>query len=184
MALLIVPVLLMLTEEPAAAQKVDEGLATLIERAEAGDAEAQYNLGALYSSDGPTVQKNDIKAVKWYRMSAENGYAEAQVVLGLRYAQGDGIPKNFAKAFMWYGRAAEQGHAHAQLLLAGAYGLGEGVPKNRVEAYKWAALSKAMGNPPTAELFLIKIARMMTTEQIAEAQELADEWWEAHKRKE
>jgi len=45
--------------------------------AEQGDAEAQLNLGDMYS-DGEGIAKDDREAVKWYRLAAEQGNKIAQ----------------------------------------------------------------------------------------------------------
>ena len=47
--------------------------------AEHGLAEAQYNLGVMYSK-GQGVPRDDAEAVKWYRMAAAQGYARARAV--------------------------------------------------------------------------------------------------------
>jgi TPR repeat protein len=60
------------------------GPKTLEERAEAGDAEAQYNLGWMYSN-GDGVPQDHKEAVKWYRLAAGQGHAEALVNLGNMY---------------------------------------------------------------------------------------------------
>ena len=44
--------------------------------AEQGDASAQYNLGVMYSF-GRGVPENYAEAVRWWRLAAEQGYAEA-----------------------------------------------------------------------------------------------------------
>jgi TPR repeat protein len=49
--------------------------------AEQGNAFAQYNLGLMYAL-GQGVQRNDSEAVKWYRLAAGQGFAEAQTYLG------------------------------------------------------------------------------------------------------
>lgn len=43
--------------------------------AEQGDAEAQCNLGVLYKN-GQGVNKDFNKAFEWYKLSAEQGYAD------------------------------------------------------------------------------------------------------------
>ncbi len=50
-------------------------------RAEAGDAEAQFNLGVRYDV-GRGVPEDDVEAVRWYRLAAEQGDAYAQYDLG------------------------------------------------------------------------------------------------------
>ena len=75
--------------------------------AEQGKAEAQYNLGLMYSL-GKDIPKNDPEAIKWYLRAAEQGFAEAQTNLGLMYGKGQGIEQNFNEAVKWYRLAAEQ----------------------------------------------------------------------------
>ena len=58
--------------------------------AEQGIAEAQYNLGLMYSN-GQGVPRDDEEAVKWYRLAAEQGFAESQTNLGLMYGTGRGV---------------------------------------------------------------------------------------------
>ena len=61
------------------------------ELAEAGDADAQFNLGILYAN-GYGVLKNYIKAFVWYEKAALQGYDEAYFNLGLFYYNALGIP--------------------------------------------------------------------------------------------
>ena len=42
------------------------------------------------------------------RKLAEQGYAEAQYVLGYMYDEGAGVPQDFKEAVRWYRKAAEQ----------------------------------------------------------------------------
>ena len=49
--------------------------------AEAGDAEAQNNLGLMYFN-GRGVAQDEAEAVAWYRRAAEQGFANAQYNLG------------------------------------------------------------------------------------------------------
>ena len=46
--------------------------------AEQGDADAQYNLGAMYDN-GRGVPEDDAEAVRWFRLAVEQGHAGAQV---------------------------------------------------------------------------------------------------------
>ena len=57
--------------------------------AEQGRADAQFNLGNMYSA-GRGVLKDDAEAVRWYRKAAEQGAADAQFNLGISYATGEG----------------------------------------------------------------------------------------------
>ena len=82
-------------------------------RAEAGDANAQNNLGAMYDN-GTGVAENVQEAVKWYRLAAEQGDANSQFVLGLMYENGEGVSGNDVRAYIWYSVAAAQGAAYAE----------------------------------------------------------------------
>ena len=55
------------------------------------------------------MAQNQEEAVKWYRKSAEQGYADAQYNLAELLLSKDG-----KEAFKWYQKAAKQGHAGAQ----------------------------------------------------------------------
>ena len=74
---------------------------------------AQYFLGVMYR-DGQGVPKNYKTAVKWFRLAAKQGHADAQTSLGVMYQDGKGVPKNDKTAVKWYKLAAEQGDADAQ----------------------------------------------------------------------
>ncbi len=69
--------------------------------------------------------------------AAEQGLAEAQYNLGVRYYLGQGVPQDFTEAAKWYQKPAEQGLAYAQYKLGVMYSNGRGVPKDDAEAVKW-----------------------------------------------
>jgi uncharacterized protein len=68
--------------------------------AEAGDARAQYSLGALYS-DGKGVAKDYVVAATWLRRAADRGHASAQSLLGLMYSEGVGVTRDPIAAHLW-----------------------------------------------------------------------------------
>jgi TPR repeat protein len=78
----------------------------LTDRANAGDAEAQYSLWVYYDH-GQGVPQNYTKAVYWYIKSAVQGNASAQCMLGNSYYTGQGVPQDYAKAAYWYIRSVE-----------------------------------------------------------------------------
>jgi hypothetical protein len=80
--------------------KTVEGEKTIQERAEQGNADAQYNLGVMYDN-GQGVPQDKAEAVKWYRKAAEQGHARSQFSLGLMYAVGEGVPMDKVKAYMF-----------------------------------------------------------------------------------
>ena len=88
-------------------------------------------------------------ALAWYRKAADQGYAEAQVILGWHYHTGEGVPQDDdEEAVRWYRLAAGQGHAQAQYNLGVAYRDGDGVPQDDVESIRWFRLSADQGHAP------------------------------------
>src|ERR1700743_1863214 len=61
---------------------------------------------------------DDIPYIKGVRARAEKGIASDQVILGMKYDQGDGVPKDAAEAMKWYRKAADQGYEPAKKILA------------------------------------------------------------------
>ena len=105
----------------------------------------QLNLGIRYDI-GLGVPQDAAEAVRWYRLAAEQGYADAQGNLGLMYANGEGVPQDAAEAVRWYRLAADQGHANAQITLGAMYAFGEGVPQDDAEAVRWYRLAANQGD--------------------------------------
>ena len=108
----------------------------LTQKAEAGDAQAQTDLGNRYYYGKEGVAKDFTEAVKWYRKAAEQGYARAQRNLGNSYYCGEGVTEDYAEAVKWYRKAAEQGYALALWDLCNSYYDGKGVEKDYAEAVK------------------------------------------------
>ena len=107
--------------------------------------------------NGQGVPEDDMEAVKWWRKAAEQGDEAAQYNLGIAYANGIGVPQDDIKAY-------------ALLHLAEN---GEGVRKDNVAAYAWFSLET--GTIADGIQALRDLAKSMTPEQIAEAQELSKE---------
>ncbi len=145
--------------------------------AEKSDADAQYQLGRMYSS-GEGVSQDEAAAMSWYRKAAERGSADAQRHLGIVYDGGLGVPQDYETAVSWLRRAAEQGDSASQYILGLKYGLGrEGVPRDVVQAHKWLNLSATdPKNIVVAAKARESLAKEMTPAQIEEAQRLAREW--------
>ena len=114
------------------------------DKAESGDAAAQFKLGWLYTT-GTILPKNYTECVKWYRLAAEQGDVNAETCLGFAYLTGNGVERSETEAVKWSRLAAEQGDAFAQCNIGLAYAKGLGVEKNSVEAVKWFLLSANQG---------------------------------------
>lgn len=110
---------------------------SLLYCAERGDFEAQSSVGIRYGR-GDGVEKNDTLAVKWFRMSAENGWAQGEYNLGICYYNGEvGLEVDYSEAVKWFRKAAEQGYDSAQYMLGYCYWKGKGVNKSDEQAYEW-----------------------------------------------
>ena len=70
------------------------------QKAEQGDANAQYNLGWMYDN-GESTLKDSKQAFYWYKKSAEQENANAQQNLGWMYDNGEGTLKDSKQAFYW-----------------------------------------------------------------------------------
>ena len=62
---------------------------------------------------GRGVAQDDQQAVTWYRKAAEQGDADAQYNLGIRYADGKGVTQDYIEAHMWFSLAAAGGEERA-----------------------------------------------------------------------
>jgi uncharacterized protein len=76
---------------------------------------------------------------------AEQGPAKAQTILGVMYANGQGVPQNSSEAMKWYRLAADQGDAAAQTALGVIYANGLGVPQDRPKAVEWTRTAADQG---------------------------------------
>lgn len=103
----------------------------LVELAEKGNAEAMFKLSRCYKN-GIGVEKNYDKAVELIFKSAENGYVEAQLALGVWL-----LESHPQEGFKWLYKAAEQGNAMAQQNIGFCYEKGIGIAQNYSEAFKW-----------------------------------------------
>ena len=146
----------------------------ILKRAEAGNPDAQNQLGVFYS-EGRGVPQNYHEAKDWFKKAADQGHADAQVNLGTLYSLGQGATFSDQMAMFWFQKAAEQRNALAFAKLGMMYEHGRGVPQSLVDAHMWYNLSAAYGEKRAAES-RNAVATRMTSAQIAEAEERAKKW--------
>lgn len=85
--------------------------------AEAGDADAQYNIGWMYLN-GYGLRVNDSLALEWWRKASEQGHSDASFSIGMLYSLGEGeVPKSEEKAIDYYLLAVEDGQEDAVTIL-------------------------------------------------------------------
>jgi TPR repeat protein len=125
-------------------------LSDIQQRAEAGDAQAQFEFGRAYE-DGKGLPQDDAKAVEWFRKSAEQGNAQAENSLGVMYALGRGITRDREEAVRWYKKAAKQGSAEGLYNVAISYYNGEGVDASMSKACTWMMAAQRKGDKQAEE---------------------------------
>lgn len=79
----------------------DRDMANRYERsAQAGDDDAQFNLGALYAA-GVGRQRSDAEAFRWFSRAADQGHSHGMLIVAGLYASGRGVEKDKVKAYSW-----------------------------------------------------------------------------------
>jgi cell division septation protein DedD len=140
---------------PAAAQSVRAGIeawqkgdtagAVAIWRplAQAGDADAAFNLGQAYRL-GKGVVIDLAQAQNWLEKAARKGHVDAQTTLGLLLFQNG----NRVSAMRWLTQAAEAGEPRALLMVGTALYNGDGIAEDHVKAYAYVSRAAAQGLAP------------------------------------
>lgn len=124
----------------------------LLAMAKSKDAEAISALGLVKFYGGNGFRKNISDSLKWNRLAAENGSAEAKYILGNHYFKGLGVKKSYPTARDWYQKAAVENNIPAQKALAKMWNEGvEGVVK-KYDAQYWLNQAIALGDAEAAYL--------------------------------
>lgn len=77
--------------------------------ADAGDAEAQDDIGQLF-----LISEKYQAAIYWFQQAAQQNNADAMQWLGHCHLNGKGVPKDENLGIMWLAKAAALGHVIAQ----------------------------------------------------------------------
>ncbi len=104
----------------------------------------KFNL-AERSFYGKGTERNIKVAVFWYLESANEGYSEAEFLVGSFYSEGKYLERNYVESASWYKKAANHGHSKAQFMLGCFYKLGLGVPHDTKEAVQLVVKSAENG---------------------------------------
>lgn len=126
---------------------------------------------------GQGVTQDFQEAAKWFRKAAEQGSEKAKILFADLLYQGKGVAQDYKEALTLFQWAAGKGNILSQFRLATMYVDGHGVSKDYAQAHKWLSLAVqgSNGNQELKEQ-LHRLEKVMTPEQIAEAQKLAREW--------
>lgn len=115
--------------------------------ANAGDADAQFNLGQAYTL-GRGVPVDLAVAQGWFRKAALQGHLQATVKYGLvLFDQG-----KRSEAAPWLDKAAKWGDPRAELVLGTMLFNGDGVAKDWPRAYALIVRAAAAGTPRATEV--------------------------------
>jgi TPR repeat protein len=85
-------------------------------------------------------------ALKCTQTKAEQGDAEAQFNLGLRFATGGDKALDYTKAAHWYLKAANQNHPLAQFNLGLMFAGGQGVAQDEDKSVMWMRMAAQQGD--------------------------------------
>jgi TPR repeat protein len=107
---------------------------------------------------GEANTRDNAVAREYFRRSADQGYAPAQVVLGFLYDTATTVPASPHDAASWYRKAADGGDSLAQWLLGRLY-LNGALPQDDFAAEKWLTPAASQDNPFAAYL----LGRLMLT---------------------
>lgn len=112
-----------------------------------GNAVSAFNLGYMYQQ-GLGVKTDYLQSAKWFKISADRGYVDAMMQLGLMYRD-DGFKlsdRGYGSAFSWYMKAAVQGNSSGQYEVGNFYQLGLGVGPDIHQAINWYRMAADQGN--------------------------------------
>jgi TPR repeat protein len=114
-------------------------------KAMAGDAGAEYTVGAWYQSGINGFPANLTLAAKWYLKAAEQGDTQAQSQIGEMYEFGEGVRQDHEKAVSWIRKATIQ-YSASSMMIAGRYAEGINAPQNLRKAIDWYRMSAEAGH--------------------------------------
>ena len=146
--------------------------------AEQGNADGELGLGVSYGL-GHGVPVDYDEARQLLTAAAEQGQIEAQYDLAILCEEGKGAPPDRDLAAHYYELAAERGLAKAQYRYGVLLAQQNGSRSNRIAAYKWLMLAQDAIQESAASLS--EIRKVMSGEELAEAEREVDSWRIAHK---
>ncbi|KAJ4808760.1 hypothetical protein LUZ62_021326 [Rhynchospora pubera] len=121
------------------------GAALLIEAANMGDADAQYELGCKLRVDNEHVQ-SDQQAFYYLEKAVDQLHPGALYLLGAVYLAGDCVKKDVTSAMWCFHRASEKGHAGAAIACGSLLLKGVEIPEVITRFSTTGKLRKKGGN--------------------------------------
>ena len=105
---------------------------------------ASTNVTAAPANNPPAPQQ--VSLLDRLTALANSGNARGEMLLGLKYLDGDGVAVNEAEAAKWLERAATQNDAIASYRLGTLYERGHGVASDPAKAVHWYEVAAQQGN--------------------------------------
>lgn len=102
--------------------------------AEAGDPEAQANVGYMYE-EGLGVSQGFEAALSWYKKAADSGSMQANHNLGMMFVHGKGTQQSWVRALNYFEIAANDVPA-SRYMIGYSFFQGEGNVQNRPRAFR------------------------------------------------
>ena len=118
--------------------------------AKAGSIVAMNEIGVRYQK-GAGIREDNVAAVGWFTLAAQNGLPAGLVNLGNCYETGHGVRQDFDQAGRNYSAAARQNFAPAEFLLGEMIEKGRGTPANLAHAYVLYTRAGAQKNTEAAK---------------------------------
>ena len=109
--------------------------------------EAQFYLSLMYRT-GRGVPQHDKTAVKWYKLAAEQGYADAQFKLGVMYGKGWGVIRDRVYAHMCGNIAVSNGNEKGGKL---RYFAAKEMTRSQLEKHKTLPVNVSVRNTKGVE---------------------------------
>jgi TPR repeat protein len=123
--------------EGALPPRLSNKVAGLYRKAQAGNSDAQVDVGLAYYS-GQGAPQDYAEALKWFRKAADAGNPWGMNNVGSMYEDGyGGLQRDAAQAVAWYRKGVDAGNARSMTLLGLMYEYGRGVTKNETLAVQW-----------------------------------------------
>ena len=98
--------------------------------------DAEYIIGNRYA-EGIGVARDDVEAMRWYRLAADHGNSAGQYTVGFMYSTGRSVPRDDVEGLRWMRLAADQRLAVAEHEMGDRYSEGRGVTRDDAEAARW-----------------------------------------------
>lgn len=139
--------------------------------AENGSPEGQFSLGQMYVN-GRGVLQDFARASGFFHQACEGGNARACYQLGEMYESGQGVLQDYSRAAELFRQTCESGSVGGCHRLGLLHRDGLGVDQDNLRAHALFNIDASYGHG-TARTNRDTVARLMTPQQIAEAQALA-----------